>query len=60
MALDSFIVVKLIEKNKPIKQLVKSKVYWSCSNPDYEEKFKLEFCFKSNILFNLDEQNLLL
>lgn len=50
--LDSFFVVKLIEKNKPIKQLVKSKVYWGCSNPEYEEKFKLEFCFKSKYSYN--------
>lgn len=44
----SYLVVHLIELDKPKKQVLKSKVYANNANPNFVETLTLEFVFESN------------
>jgi len=41
-------VVKLIEPGKPLKQIMKTKVYYNDLNPNYAETVLIDFIFESN------------
>lgn len=48
---DSFLVVKLLEHQKPEKTVLKTKVYWNDLNPNYAETVLIDFFFESNYYF---------
>ena len=49
---DSFLVVWLLEPNRPKRQVLKTKVYTSDLNPNYAETIVLEFMFESTLFFH--------
>ena len=48
---DSFMVVKLIEMDKPERVILRTKVYWNDLNPNYAETVLIDFYFESNPAF---------
>lgn len=56
---DSFLVVKLIEFNRPEKTLLKTKVYWNDLNPNYAETVLIDFFFESKLYLYPVKQKLI-
>ena len=42
---DSYLVVSLLEHNRPLKTVLKTKVYWNDLNPNYAETVLIDFFF---------------
>ena len=48
---DSFLVVKLIEMDKPERNILRTKVYFNDLNPNYAETVLIDFYFESKTIF---------
>ena len=46
-SVDSYLLVTLLEPERPQKQILKSKVYWNTPQPNYVETILIDFVFES-------------
>ena len=54
---DSFLMVYLLEPNKPKRKMLQTKIYWNDLNPDYSETLVTEFFFESTSHLILSQAN---